>query len=83
VIFTVLPACARFFDPQERRQLTLLIFGVATKVTPPPPVPDDCAIAAGAAPSAASTSAHALRLANERLSRKIPLASLLVSGLRG
>jgi hypothetical protein len=30
VIFTVLPARARFFEAQERRQLTLLIFGVAT-----------------------------------------------------
>jgi hypothetical protein len=76
VSFTVLPACARLLDAQERRQLTLLILGVATNVTPPP-VPGVCAAAAGAAPSAASTSAHALRLAKERLSRKIPLASLL------
>jgi hypothetical protein len=30
VIFTVLPARARFFEAQERRQLTVLIFGVAT-----------------------------------------------------
>jgi hypothetical protein len=30
VIFTVLPACARFPAPQERRQLTVLILGVAT-----------------------------------------------------
>jgi hypothetical protein len=30
VIFTVLPARARFFELQERRQLTLAILGVVT-----------------------------------------------------
>jgi hypothetical protein len=84
VIFTVLPARARFFVAHERRQLTVLILGVATYVTPPPPpLPGVCAAAADAVPSAASTSAHALRIAKQRLVRKIPLASLLGCGLRG
>ncbi|HZC14697.1 MAG TPA: hypothetical protein VE270_11830 [Thermoleophilaceae bacterium] len=38
VIFSVLPARARFFDAHARRQLTALIFGVATYVTPPAPL---------------------------------------------
>ncbi len=74
---TVLPACARFREAHVRRQPTLVIFGEAANVTPPPAVAGGWAAAAGAAPSAASTSAHALLLAKERLSRKIPLASLL------